>query len=145
MWVLIELDSSDREGLNILGHWLSHILFLHDNFVLELAIPSCIEGGKSVDVDTEQALKWIKEEDMLHLNIVFSRQDLVSVAHEVGNDCVTIITAGCQDLAALLHCHGVASLFVLFHYVSYRTLCVLWCVLVVDEHFSAHWNRDDPS
>lgn len=118
MRAFVEFDGSDRKGFNIFGHRLSDVLFFHDYFIFELAVSGCIEGGKTVDVDTEQTLKGIKEEDMLHLDIVFLRQDLVSVAHEIGDDCVAIVTSGCQDLAALLDCHSVATLLVLFHHVS---------------------------
>ena len=145
MRVLVKFDSSDRERLDVLGHGLGDILFLHDDFVLELAVSSGIEGGKSVDIDAEQALKRVKEEHVLHLHIVFLRQDLVSVAHEISDDGVAIVASGCQDLASLLYCHSVAPFLVLLHHVSHRALCVLRRVLVVDEHFCPHRHRDDPS
>lgn len=145
MRILVEFDCSDRKRFNVLGHGLSNILFLHDDLVLELAVPSCIESSKTIDVDAEQTLKRIKEKDVFHLHIMFLRQNFVSVTHEIGDDCIAIVTSSCQDLTALLDCNSIAALLVLFHHVSDRTLRVLGCIFIMDEHFCAHRDRYDPS
>jgi hypothetical protein len=103
--VLIELNSGDREGFEIFGHRLGYILLLSDYLILELAVASCIEGGKAVGIDTDQTLKGIQKYDVSYLFLALSGQYLMAVAHEISNYCVAIVTSRRHNLTPQLYCH----------------------------------------
>ncbi len=69
----------------------------------------------------------------------------MSVAYQISYYDVTIITAAYEGLTALLNDYSIAGVFVLFHDVPYRTLGVLWGVLIMDKHLTILRNAYYPS
>lgn len=82
---------------------------------------------------------------MFYLQFLFSREDFVSVAHQIGDDCIAVVASGRQYFAIELHRHWIARFFVLFHHIPDWTFGIFGGIFIVDEHLSAHGNGNDSS
>jgi hypothetical protein len=81
----------------------------------------------------------------LDLMFAASRQNLLTIAHQVSHDDITIIASTHQDLTALFNNDCIARLFMLLHDIPTAALRIFGCILIVNEHLRIFRDTNQPT
>lgn len=106
-----------------------------------------------MNIDRKNTLKRIKKENMFYALDIFDLRHIIikmweylmPIWNEIGYNGITILWTGHKDLMSHSYTYGVASIFVLFHYVSAGTLRFFRGIFIMYENLWVHTDGNDSS
>lgn len=107
-----------------------------------LALSNSIESDASIQINADETFEGIEEQDMLNLILTIPWKDFMSIANQISEDGMTVITSSGKDFTSRANGNRVAAFFMLFHDIAARTFGVLRSVFIVNINLSSHRNRD---